>query len=73
MSDNDLFYIPAVPITNTNGIHERRMANAGTVRERNGERVNPPVYEDITKNAPRVTARRNFGIGPMNANLRKRG
>jgi hypothetical protein len=70
---DDLLYLPANPPVNTHGIHERRMANAGTVRERNGERVNPPVYEDIRKNAPPVTARRNFGPGPLNGNLRKRG
>ena len=38
-----------------------------------GEKINRPVYEDITKNAPPVTARRNFGPGPLNGTLRRKG
>ena len=71
---NDLFYIPAAPPTNTEGINDAHMANVGTVREQSESRrfESRNVFTDTTKNAPPVTARRNFGIGPMNGNVRRR-
>lgn len=67
-------WLPINPPVNTKGQHAARMANEATnVRDRSGEKINRPVYEDITKNAPPVTARRNFGPGPLNGTLRRKG
>ena len=70
---NDLFYIPAVPPDNSEGINERRMAQAANVRDNAEPKASsPPIHFDPRKNAPPVTRRRQFGQGPMNANVRRR-